>query len=47
MNKGIGTYTTIESKLMKYDDDESREQVISYLKDELISILGNDKTKKL
>ncbi|CEJ72601.1 germination protease [[Clostridium] sordellii] len=46
MNKGIGTYTTIESKLMKYDDDESREQVISYLKDELISILGNDKTKK-
>ncbi|CEO05523.1 GPR endopeptidase [Paraclostridium sordellii] len=46
MNKGIGIYTTIESKLMKYDDDESREQVISYLKDELISILGNDKTKK-
>ncbi|CEK37075.1 GPR endopeptidase [Paraclostridium sordellii] len=46
MNKGIGIYTTIESKLMKYDDDESREQVISYLKDEIISILGNDKTKK-
>ncbi|CEN79614.1 GPR endopeptidase [Paraclostridium sordellii] len=46
INKGIGIYTTIESKLMKYDDDESREQVISYLKDELISILGNDKTKK-
>ncbi|CEN88280.1 germination protease [[Clostridium] sordellii] len=46
MNKGIGIYTTIESKLMKYDDDESREQVISYLKDELISILGKDKTKK-
>lgn len=46
MNKGIGIYTTIESKLMKYDDDESREQVISYLKDELISILGNDNTKK-
>ncbi|MBS6023194.1 MAG: GPR endopeptidase [Paeniclostridium sordellii] len=46
MNKGIGIYTTIESKLMKYDDEESREQVISYLKDELISILGNDKTKK-
>ncbi|MGL5651068.1 MAG: GPR endopeptidase [Paraclostridium sp.] len=46
MNKGIGIYTTIESKLMKYDDDESREQVIEYLKDELIDILGTDKTKK-
>ncbi|GAA0698368.1 GPR endopeptidase [Paraclostridium ghonii] len=46
MNKGIGIYTTIESKLMKYDDDESREQVINYLKDELIDILGSDKTKK-
>ncbi|WP_250674216.1 GPR endopeptidase [Paraclostridium ghonii] len=46
MNKGIGVYTTIESKLMKYDDDESREQVINYLKDELIDILGSDKTKK-
>ncbi|MGL5641386.1 MAG: GPR endopeptidase [Paraclostridium sp.] len=46
MNKGIGIYTTIESKLMKYDDDESREQVTNYLKDELIDILGTDKTKK-
>ncbi|WGX76756.1 GPR endopeptidase [Paraclostridium bifermentans] len=46
MNKGIGIYTTIESKLMKYDDDESREQVTEYLKDELIDILGADKTKK-
>lgn len=46
MNKGIGIYTTIESKLMKYDDDESREQVTEYLKDELIYILGTDKTKK-
>ncbi|KKY02691.1 MULTISPECIES: GPR endopeptidase [Paraclostridium] len=46
MNKGIGVYTTIESKLMKYDDDESREQVTEYLKDELIDILGTDKTKK-
>lgn len=46
MNKGIGIYTTIESKLMKYDDDESREQVTEYLKDELIDILGTDKTKK-
>ncbi|MEG0181042.1 MAG: GPR endopeptidase [Peptostreptococcaceae bacterium] len=46
MNKGIGIYTTIESKLMKYDDDESREQVSNYLKDELIDILGTDKTKK-
>lgn len=46
MNKGIGSYITIESKLMKYDDDESREQVIEYLKDELIDILGTDKTKK-
>lgn len=46
MNKGIGIYTTIESKLMKYDDDESREQVANYLKDELVDILGTDKTKK-
>ncbi|MBS6506654.1 MAG: GPR endopeptidase [Paraclostridium bifermentans] len=46
MNKGIGIYTTIESKLMTYDDDESREQVTEYLKDELIDILGTDKTKK-
>ncbi|GAA0862450.1 Germination protease precursor [uncultured Clostridium sp.] len=46
MNKGIGIYTTIESKLMKYDDDESREQIIEYLKDELIDILGTDKNKK-
>lgn len=46
MNKGIGIYTTIESKLMKYDDDESREQIANYLKDELIDILGTDKTKK-
>jgi spore protease len=46
MNKGIGIYTTIESKLMGYDDDESREQIIGYLKDELIDILGTDKTKK-
>ena len=46
MNKGIGIYTTIESKLMKYDDDESREQIIEYLKDELIDILGTDKSKK-
>ena len=31
---------------MKFDDDESREEVINYLKDELIEILGTDKTKK-
>ena len=46
MNKGIGTYVTLESNLMKFDDDESREEIINYLKDELIDILGNDKTKK-
>jgi spore protease len=46
MNKGIGTYVTLESNLMKFDDDESREEMISYLKDELIDILGTDKTKK-
>lgn len=46
MNKGIGKYITLESNLMKFDDDESREDVINYLKDELIEILGNDKTKK-
>ncbi|MGL5348119.1 MAG: GPR endopeptidase [Peptostreptococcaceae bacterium] len=46
MNKGIGKYITLESNLMKFDDDESREEVITYLKDELVEILGNDKTKK-
>ena len=46
MNKGIGKYITLESNLMKFDDDESREDVINYLKDELIEILGTDKTKK-
>ena len=40
MNKGI------ESNLMKFDDDESREEMITYLKDELVEILGSDKTKK-
>lgn len=46
MGKGIGKYVTLESNLMKFDDDESREEVIVYLKDELINILGTDKTKK-
>ncbi|MGL6106572.1 GPR endopeptidase [Romboutsia sp.] len=46
MNKGIGKYVTLESNLMKFDDDESREEVITYLKDELVEILGDDKTKK-
>jgi spore protease len=46
MNKGIGKYITLESNLMKFDDDESREEMIGYLKDELVEILGSDKTKK-
>ncbi len=46
MNKGIGTYITLESNLMKFDDDESREEMIKYLKDELVDVLGTDKTKK-
>lgn len=46
MNKGIGKYITLESNLMKFDDDESREEIIGYLKDELVEILGSDKTKK-
>ena len=46
MNKGIGKYITLESNLMKFDDDESREEMITYLKDELVEILGDDKTKK-
>lgn len=46
MNKEIGKYITLESHLMKFDDDESRDKVIDYLKDELIDILGKDKTKK-
>ena len=39
MNKGIGKYITLESNLMKFDDDESREEMITYLKDELVEIL--------
>ena len=46
MNKGIGTYVTLESKLMKYDDDESREQMIGYLVNELKEIFGPDEHKK-
>ena len=46
MNKEIGKYITLESNLMKFDDDESREEMIEYLKDEFVDILGNDKTKK-
>ena len=46
MNKEIGKYITLESELMKFDDDESREKVINYLKDELIDIFGREKTKK-
>ncbi|MEG0050609.1 MAG: GPR endopeptidase [Terrisporobacter sp.] len=46
MNKGIGTYVTLESKLMKYDDDESREQMIKYLVDELKEIFGPQEHKK-
>ena len=43
MNKGIGKYITLESNLMKFDDDESREEMITYLKDELVEILGTKK----
>ncbi|MCC0629972.1 MULTISPECIES: GPR endopeptidase [unclassified Clostridioides] len=46
MNKDIGKYITLESNLMKFDDDESREEMISYLKDELVDIFGQDKNKK-
>lgn len=46
MNKDIGKYITLESNLMKFDDDESREEIISYLKDELVDIFGQDKNKK-
>lgn len=46
MNKEIGKYITLESSLMKFDDDDSREKIINYLKNELINILGNDKSKK-
>ena len=46
MNKEIGKYITLESDLMKFDDDDSREKVINYLKDELIEIFGTDKSKK-
>ena len=42
MNKEIGKYITLESNLMKFDDDESREEMITYLKDELIDIFGED-----
>ncbi|NMS89931.1 GPR endopeptidase [Clostridioides difficile] len=46
MNKDIGKYITLESNLMKFDDDESREEMISYLKDELVDVFGQDKNKK-
>ncbi len=46
MNKEIGKYITLESDLIKFDDDESRNTVINYLKDELIDIFGRDKNKK-
>ena len=46
MNKEIGKYITLESDLMKIDDDDSREKVINYLKDELIEIFGTDQSKK-
>ncbi|MBU5336476.1 GPR endopeptidase [Intestinibacter bartlettii] len=46
MNKEIGKYITLESDLMKFDDDDSREKVINYLKDELIDIFGRDQSKK-
>lgn len=46
MNKVIGTYVTLESKLMKYDDEESREQIIKYLVDELKKIFGPDENKR-
>ncbi|HBE9724807.1 GPR endopeptidase [Clostridioides difficile] len=46
MNKDIGKYVTLESNLMKFDDDESREEMISYLKEELVDIFGQDENKK-
>ncbi|MGX9757241.1 GPR endopeptidase [Clostridioides difficile] len=46
MSKDIGKYITLESNLMKFDDDESREEMISYLKDELVDVFGQDKNKK-
>ena len=46
MNKEIGKYITLESDLMKFDDDDSREKVINFLKDELIEIFGTDQSKK-
>ncbi|HBF6083451.1 TPA: GPR endopeptidase [Clostridioides difficile] len=46
MNKDIGKYITLESNLMKFDDDESREEMISYLKVELVDIFGQDENKK-
>lgn len=46
MNKDIGKYITLESNLMKFDDDESREEMISYLKEELVDIFYQDKNKK-
>ena len=46
MNKEIGKYITLESDLMKFDDDDSREKVINYLKDKLIDIFGTDQSKR-
>lgn len=40
MNKDIGKYIILESNFMKFDDDELREEMISYLKEELVDIFG-------
>lgn len=46
MGKEKGIYTTLESKLIRFNDEESRNSIIDYLHRELVNILGDDKDKK-
>ena len=46
MGKEKGIYITLESKLIKNDDDESRKFIIDNCSGELKKLLGNEKNKK-
>ncbi len=46
MGKEKGIYVTLESKFLRFDDEESRNLMIDSLHKELKNILGEDKNKK-
>ncbi|SHJ75902.1 GPR endopeptidase [Tepidibacter formicigenes] len=46
MGKEKGIYVTIESNLLTFDDEESRNSIINALMEELTKILGKDKNKR-